>query len=478
MALDTQISGLTGHVAEVDPDNNLKVTLPTDPTQAGFTILAGRVSSAADPAGLVQEPVRTSTQGRLTVGQAIVLLNEMFNNTSLNSAIFTAPVTTQTVTVSGGTLNLNASAINTVSTVSRVSTYATFPMWQDFALYAVWQAALTQVPQINATIEMGFGIATALTTPTDGVFFRYDATGTLKAVVNTNGTEITSAAITAPSATVMHKYKIIVENDRCLFYIDGACVAIIETPVAVAYPTYAPSQPFFIRTYNAAVAPTLANVVKVGSIWVGLQDAAGLGKDNATIAALQGRTGAQGQTGHTMGSTALLTNNLAPGAGVAPSNTAASLGVGLGGQFAALPTLAVNTDGIISSYQNPPATAAIPGKTLYIKGVRVQGVVTTALTGGPVTYLYQLAFGGTTVTLVTAEGATAKAARRLALGIENFVVTAPVGTAGSPNGQYMAFNSPIAINPGEFVQVLAKNINTVTTLGVITFLITFDSYFE
>lgn len=475
-----RIEGNTsGHVAEVDVNNNIKVATPTDPQQAGFTLLAGRFSESTDPAGLVQEAVRVSTQGRLTVGQPVVLMNEFFNNTTLNSAIFTAPVTTATVTVAGGTLNLNASAITTASAVARVSTYATYPMWADFATYATFQLAYTQVPQANAVMEIGFGVATGLTAPTDGAFFRFDATGTLKAVINVNGTETTSSlTITAPSVTVMHKYKIIIENDRALFYIDGVCVDILETPVDRPFPTYAPSQPFFARYYNTAIVPSLANIMKVGSIWIGLQDAGGLGKDNATIAAIQGHMGYQGQTGHTMGSTALLTNNLAPGAGAAMTNTAASLGSGLGGQFAALPTLAVSTDGVVSSYQNPLATAAIPGKMLYIKGVRVQGVVTTALTGGPVTYLYSLAVGGTTVNLTTAESATAKAARRIPIGIENFVVTAPVGTVGSPNGQYMAFNSPIAINPGEFVQLVAKNVNTVTTLGVITFLVTFDSYFE
>jgi hypothetical protein len=480
MALDSKISGSSsGNPVEADANGNLNVVTPVIASKAGYVMLAGRQSEATDPAGLVQEALRISTQGRLTVGQPVVLLNEMFNNTTLNSAIFTAPVTTQTVTAAGGTLNLNASGITTVSTVSRVSTYVTFPLWQDFATYATWQMALTQVPQANAVIEAGFGICTASTTPTDGAFFRYDATGTLKAVVNTNGSEITSSAgLTAPSATVMHKYKIIIENDRVFFYIDGACVDIIETTAAVAYPLYTPSQPFFVRTYNTAVAPTLANIVKVGSIWVALQDAAGLGKDNGTIGSLMGRTALQGQTGHPVGTTALLSNSLAPGAGAAMSNTAASLGSGLGGQFAALPTLAVNTDGIVCSYQNPAATSALPGKTLYIKGVRIQGCVTTALTGGPVTYEYSLAFGATSASLATTESATAKAPRRTPIGFENFVVTAPIGTIGSPDGQRVQFQSPIAINPGEFIQVVAKNINTVTTLGVITFVVTFDGYFE
>lgn len=68
----------------------------------------------------------------------------------------------------------------------------------------------------------------------------------------------------------------------------------------------------------------------------------------------------QGQTGQTLGSTALYTNSLAAGAGAVMTNTTAALGSGLGGQFSALPTLAVGTDGIVSSYQVPVGTSAAP----------------------------------------------------------------------------------------------------------------------
>ncbi len=480
MALDSKIVGsVSGNGAEVDANNQLQVVMPVIPSRAGYVQLAGTLSESADPAGLIVEALHSSAQGRLSVGQPLMLMSEMFNNTTLNSAIFTAPVTTQTVTVAAGAVNLNASAITTASTVSRVGTYAHFPFLADFATFAVWDALLTQVPQANSVTEMGFGIATASTAPTDGAFFRYDTTGTLKGVVNTNGSELMTAAITAPSASEMHRFKIVVENDRVFFYIDGSCKGVIATPVASGYPVYAPAQPWFARHYTAATPPSLATTVKLGYVFVGVQDAASaLGKDNATIAALQGRMGSQGQTGHTMGSTALLTNSLAAGAGAAATNITAALGSGLGGQFACQPTLAAGTDGIISSYLNPVPTSAIPGKTLYIKGVRVQTVVTTALTGGPVVYEYSLAYGHNAVSLATAEAATTKAPRRVGIGIESLAANAAVGVVGSPNGQYMAFLAPIAVNPGEFVQVTAKNLGVVTTLGVVLFLITFDAYFE
>jgi len=476
MAIASAVVGLGGTPADVDASNNLLVNLPLDASKAGYVVLAGQHAGATDPSGLIQEDVRVSTQGRLAVGQPVMLLNEVYNYTALNSSIMTAPVTTMTVTCAGGTLNLNAGASAAASGVARVTTYPFYPFQADFATFCTLDMMLTQAPQTNNVVEVGFFQSTGVAAPTDGIFFRYDAAGQLKAVVNNNGTELTSGVLTAPSAGVMHKYKIVGENDRVLFYIDGVCQAVLAAPTTLGMPTYSAYQPWSCRTYNAATPPTLAQVVKIGYTFVGLQDAAGLGKDNATVAAIQGRVGAQGQSGQTRGSTALLTNSLAAGAGVAMTNTTAALGSGLGGQFSTQPTLAVGTDGIVSSYQNPAATAAIPGKQLYIRGIKIQGAVTTTLVGGPVVYEYLLAFGHTNVSLATTESATAKAPRRIALGFESFAAAAAAGAIGQ--GVYMPFTAPIPVNPGEFVQAVAKNVGVVTTAGVITFTITLDAYWE
>lgn len=475
MAFDANVRG-TNHLAEVTADNNLQVRTPIDPNQAGYVQLAGELSGVTDPAGLVVEGLRASAQGRLTVGQPVALLNEFFNNTAINSAVWTAPVTTMTVTLAGGTMNLNASNLTTTATVARTSTYAHFPFYADLATYCVFDALLTQPPQNNNVVEMGFGIATGTAAPTDGAFFRYNASAQLLAVINVNGAEVSSAVLTSPTDNVMHRYKITVENDRVFFAIDGVVQAIISTPTTAGFPIYAPAQPFFARVYNSGV-PTLAVQLKLGYVCVAIQDAVGAGLPAETLSSLGGKHGSQGQAGHTMGSTALLTNSLAPGVGVAMTNTTAALGSGLGGQFAALPTLAANTDGIVCSYLNPVPTSAIPAKTLFIKGVRIQSMVTTVLVGGPVLYEYSLCYGHTNVSLATTESATAKAPRRVPIGIETFIAAAAVGAVGSAGGQYMQFANPIAVLPGEFVAIAAKNVGTVTSSGVIMFIVTFDAVF-
>lgn len=466
--------------SNLDSNSNIKVTLPATSDQAGFSMLAGRLSESTDPAGLITQPLRVSAQGRLTVGQPVMLLNEVFNYTAVNSGVFSQATTTQTITVAGGTLNLNASAINTLSTYSKITTSAFFPLQADFATFATWDASCSVPPLANNLVEMGFFQAATNAAPTDGAFFRFDATGTFKCVLNNNGTEFTSAALTAPTEAEMHRYKVVIENDRVLFYIDGKCVATIASPTSLGMPLYAQGVPWCARNINIASAPALANQVKIGYIFVGLQDAGGLGKSNADISAIAGRNAIQGQSGHTMGSTALNANVSATvnPAGAAMTNTTAALGTGLGGVFSALPTLAQGVDGILCSYLNPAATAAIPGKTLYIRGVKVQGGVTTVLAGGPVMYGYYLAVGHNALSLATAEGAATKAPRRLALGLETFPATAAVGTLGSQGGAYLVLDAPIAVNPGEYVAIVARNFGVVTTTGVITFLVSFNAYWE
>ncbi len=71
-----------------------------------------------------------------------------------------------------------------------------------------------------------------------------------------------------------------------------------------------------------------------------------------------------------------------------------------------------------------------------------------------------------------------KGPRRIALGFESFTATAAIGVRGSDGGCEMTFNSPVVVQPGEFVAITAKNLGTVTSGGTITFLVTFDGYFE
>jgi hypothetical protein len=177
-----------------------------------------------------------------------------------------------------------------------------------------------------------------------------------------------------------------------------------------------------------------------------------------------------------MGSLAIYPNNTNPTAAV-PTNTTAALGTGLGGQFWETVSLAVNTDGIIQSYQVPIGTANSAGRRLVIRGVGLTSHVQTVIAGGPYISQYSLAFGHTAVSLATAEGATTKAPRRIPLSGFTQVLTAAQAVStmvSQPGGSFVDFgDAPIFVNPSEFIQLVTKHIGTAGTTGTVAHVVTY-----
>jgi hypothetical protein len=188
-----------------------------------------------------------------------------------------------------------------------------------------------------------------------------------------------------------------------------------------------------------------------------------------------------------MGSLSNYDNSTNPTAAV-PSNTAANLGTGLGGQFWETATLAVSpvTDGIICSYQVPPASVSNAGRRLVIRGIGLSSFIQTQISGGPFICQYSLAFGHTSVSLATSESSsfssdTTKAPRRIPLPQFTQAITqnqAVSTIANQPGSAYMQFESPVYVNPGEFVALVTKHIGTVADSGVIAHSVLFDYGWE
>lgn len=473
-----RIEGNTsGNVAEVDSTNNIKVNLPTTIAQAGYAVLAGEINSGASFGSREIVPVTISENNRIGVGLDSVVFNDSFNYTAQNTTNYRYPVTTQTVTHSNGYVVLNGSGITSINTNSAIQTYRSFPIFGGFGLAARVSAVHTVVPQANAVTEWGLFTASlpGAAIPTDGAYFRFTSSGEFRCVINYNGTEASSAALSIPSTNINHSYTILVTEETVIFYVDKAVVYDVDTPDAFSQPFAQGSVPFTARQYIAGSAPALSMQFKMGALDINLEDM-NTTKPWAHAMSGQGMNAYQGQNGGTLGTTALYTNSLAPGAGAAATNTTAALGSGFGGQFSVQPTLAANTDGIISSYQNPTGSVTQTSRTLLISGVKIDGIVTTLFIGGPVLYAFSLAFGSTAVSLATAESATAKAPRRIPLGVQSYAVTSAVGVVGQSISVH--FDTPVAIYPGEFVQVVGKNVGTVTSAGVIALLVSFDAYNE
>jgi hypothetical protein len=470
--------GDSSNLASVDSNNNLKVNMPTSASTSGFVSLVAENDSGTVTGSRFMLTPEVSSDYRLRVGSDSMAFTDNFPGAAVNTTTWTQVVSTMTITSAGGYVNLNAAGATTISAVARYQTYRHFPIYKSYTTYFDSDIAFTSLPVIGNVCEWGAFLSTTTTAPTDGVFFRLNASGEFRCVVNNNGTELQSGTLDFASLVGVNTSKtflIYVLSNKVLFWIDDVLVATLESPVGQGTVTQSQNLPMSFRIYNLTATST-AQIMKIAMVNVSFADQNG-NKPWSHIIAGYGGHSSQGQTGQaTLGTTALYSNSLAAGAGAAATNGAASLGSGLGGQFSVQPTLTVGSDGIISSYQVPLGTAALPGRSLYITRVTFDAGVTTVLAGGPVLYAYSLAYGHTAVSLATGEAATTKAPRRLPLGMQTFAATAPVGTLGVRVD--VDFATPIVVQPGEFVQLVAKNLGVVTSSGVITFIVSFGGYWE
>lgn len=473
--------------ANYNAQTNLPYTTPAGVAQgggqlsAGFaTLLSERDSGSITGVRDVYAP-EVTTNFRLRTATDQILFNEIFPGTVLNSSLWTTPATTSTITVGGNQLTLNAAASLASGSVARVSSYRSFPVLISCPIYLTANLQFSAIPVSNMVHEWGEFTATGTSVPTEGAYFTITATGELRAIVNTGGS-INQSPILDYNALIgvnsTKSFLIYTSNENVTFWINN--IKVFEAPLSsvstLGVQIGSGQLPISFRSYNTATVTGTAQIMKVNGVNLSIGETA-INKFYAHAQAGGGQVGYQGQTGGTLGTTALYTNNLTAGAGAAMTNTTAALGSGLGGQFSIQPTLVVGTDGIVCSYQVPLGTVSIPGKMFYITGVKLQGAVTTALTGGAVLYAYSLAYGHNSVSLTTTVSSTAKAPVRVFLGYESYIAAAPIATLGQ--GVVLDLNSaPVPVFPGEFIQIVAKNLGVVTTAGVITCGITLLGYYE
>lgn len=479
MSLETILKGsASGNGAEVDATGQLKVRLPTVNSEAGFaaltTVIHDGLSGQAAP---IVRNLEVSINKRLRVGLDNLWFQDRFSYAAQWSGVWKSTLTTMTVThVPAGFIALNGGNSVAAAAVANYETRKMFPCYNGAGLALEIIALWTQPPQTGNLLELGIFQAAATGAVQDGVLFRLTSAGAFTGVTNFNGSETLVDLGVAPTEDDAHSFGMRIEQEKTLFLVDGVVRGTIDTPAGQSAPSNNMYQPIHFRNYNSG-GTSLAQQLQIGEVRVFMRDV-GDARGFAQSMAGMGGMGCQGHAGATQGSTALFTNSLAAGAGVAATNTTAALGSGLGGQFALQPTLAVGTDGIISSYLVPAATALIPGESLVITGVWVDAKVTTLLAGGACLFAMSLALGGDAITLAQAEGAATKAHRRVPLGFLSFPANAALGTKADEGRLLLPFASPLVVNPGEYVQVVAKNLGVVTTAGVVTFLIGFDSHWE
>jgi hypothetical protein len=437
----------------------------------------------------------TDDDYRLRVAHDTMLDWEEFNYASQNTGKHTFTFTTLAATMTTAGITTNSSQVNTTGIGLTFGTFANFPMFPTQTITCETSISFTAQPTSNLIFDFGMfqrGASTAFA-PTDGIYFRLSSAG-LQGVTNYNGTETTTSVFPAPNTggtgtwtytnNTVYKFLIQTNNSVTSFWANNILLGTITQPIANMMPCMSAALPWSFRHANTGTTGDATFRALVRDYKIGLRGklyAEPLGsRMNAVIGSYQGLSGG------TMGTNGTYANNTNPTAAV-PTNTTAAVGaVGLLNQAWETFSLAVNTDGIILSYQVPAGTVSVQGRRLKVTGVKLASFVQTVLAGGPISRVFSLAFGGTTVTQATAESAsmasaTAKARRIVLLPELTQHVTAAqaVNTAISqPGGTVSNFTNPIYVNPGEFVQVIVKGIGTVGTSGTIVNHIQLDYSWE
>ena len=485
MALDVLIGG-----ANLNADGSIKVATETDASTNPDNVGGIRTFGENDQGLLTGLPLIVSPEidvdFRMRIAQDLLLDEEVFNYTAQNTGKHSYTTTTMTNTWTAGQLTTNATNITTTTTGTMFSTYATFPTNGTQTLSGDFELGFSAQPQANSFVEFGFGmVGTSTTAPTDGVFFRLNSAG-LQGIASFNGTETSSGVFPLSNGTgtwvytnaKRYQFIVYVGGVVAQFWVnDGAGTKLlgsIPLPAAQGRMNMAAGIPLFIkhRITGGAAGGVLQASLGAYNVRLG-------GSNLTSTVSTQGNRiygSYQGMSGGTMGTLANYANSANPTAAV-PTNTTAALGTGLGGQFWETVSLAANTDGIICSYQVPLGTVNVQGRRLVIRGVGLMSYVQTVVAGGPYVAQYSLAFGHTTVSLATAESATAKAARRLPLAGLTQVVTAAQAVStivSQPGDSFVDLgDAPVFVNPGEFVQLVTKHVGTVGTAGTVAHVVTF-----
>lgn len=473
---------ISGNKAEIDANNQLKIVPSTVDAQTGkIRSMMENDGGTVTGSALLKSP-EVDGDYRHRIAHETLLDNETFNYAAQNTGKHNYLNTTMTIAWSSAGMQTNSGSITTTTTGVRFRTYAYFPMFGATSIYVEFEASFNaNFAATNSTLDYGLFLDGGTTpyAPTDGVFFRLNSSG-LFGVINYNTSETTSTPTPfAFTPTANRKYKFVIQCDErnTYFWIDDILYGSIPTPVGQGQPFISAALPLAVRQANTGAA-SAALQFTINDYTVSL----GGMVYNDTMGTIGNRVSGsyQGLSGGTMGTLANYANSANPTAAV-PTNTTAALGTGLGGQFWETATLALNTDGIICSYQVPAGTAAVQGKRLRINGIHLQSYIQTLVAGGPFNAQFSLAFGHTAVSLATAEAASTKAPRRVPLPAFTQLVTAAqaVNTMVSqPGGSYMAFTNPIYVNPGEFIALVTKHVGTVASAGVIAHMVSFDYGWE
>lgn len=479
MAMDVLIGG-----DNLDAANNIKTALPLTPAYMGGV----RAFSENDPGTVTGTPSlkspETSLDFRQRVGMDTILFSETFNATAQNISNWTYTFTTMTATQSAGFLNINAAGTSTVSgNCSRLQTWRYFALLGTAPISVEFVAQFDRTPIANEVFHMGLGVAVSAAEPVDGCYFEYTSAGLYGALRYNSGVATKVLLDAAPQTVNTNKKFVIVVGKRDVeFWVDDILCGVLHPPAAQGSPYLCAALPVFIQKYNNGVVGSSPNMIaKVADVVVTLMDIASSMSWANQMASCG--LGSQQLNGGTAGHPQIQWANAALPTAAAATNTTAALGAFLGGLFQMNAPAAGTTDLIVSSYLNPLGSVNQTPRTIKLRGIKIDCInLGAAVATTPTTFAVAVAWGGNTLSLASTESAsfataTTKGRRIQPLGVISFPLAAAIGDV-SDTLQF-DFEAPLVINPGEYIQVVAKPIvGTATASEVFQWIISPNLYHE
>lgn len=491
-------SGSAGK-ANVDANFNLQSNLPYNtPAQvaqggglsaAGFAAMLAESDPGFVTGTRLVRPPEVSQDYRIRVGMDTVLMSDSFNSLAQNTSVWAYTFATMTASQPGaGTLNFGVVQGTTNTHGAFVRSFQYFPLFGTAPLSAEFTAGqFTAALVTNEVWRMGLGLpSAAVTPPTDGVWLELTSAGLIGTISFGGAAVSTGVMRTIDLFTVgsLYKFAIVIGERFVEFWQDDVLLGTKEIPAANGQPFITTALPIFMQKYNVGNVSN-TNTMRVSDVTVTLMDLQTARPWAHQMAAL-GQHAAQGQNGGTMGTTALLPNATAATTvtGGALSQTVA-IATGLGGQ-AGIQAAAAGVDGCVTAFQVPTGGINQTPRNLVITGIRIDSVNIGAAVATTASILqWSLAFGATGPTIpslaqsesATFTTATAKAWRRVPLGLQSWIVAAAIGA--SAEAITVNFDTPIVVQPGQWVAAVAKFIvGTATASQVLWCTVMINGYYE
>lgn len=459
-------SGSSSDLATVNSDKELLV----NPGIVGIKDSQGR-------------DITTTENGYLRTSQSNLIHYDQVDGAALNTNIWQSSVSNMTVVQANGFIGLNAGAATTASAYAIIQSVKYIPLYGTLPLRDSTNAKIVNIPEANATVELGIGTVSANSAATDGAFFRWGPAGQFFAVINNGGSESSSAALVGaflsedgaesitlpPSPSVIHLYEIEIVEDAVKFYVDDILIVTLNTPSGQAYPFNAGRQQKFARVYNSGSVPSLAPQIFIGQT-ITEQEDLNQHKFWSEVLASQGKGSYQSPV-TAFGQTANHTNSTSP-VSAALSNVAAGYTT-LGGRFQFAAVAGAVTDFAIFAYQVPV------GYQLYVNTVTISTVSTGAIGSAitPTILDWGVGVNSSAVSLATADGAGTWAPRRIPLGMQTFALSTVIGAAAPEISRRL--DVPLVIDSGRFFHVILQvPVGAATASQVFRGNICINGYFE